>query len=73
MRIGGRAVGVALACLLLVLGAGHPAVSQEARDNLRVCRRAHPRGDVGGFALDLSECGTRFTAQDRYVAVVVHL
>jgi hypothetical protein len=62
-----------VACLLLTLGASLPVMGQDVRYNLLACRRANPRGDVSGAALDLSECGTRFTTQDRYVAVVVHL
>ncbi|MDR7549678.1 MAG: hypothetical protein QN131_07060 [Armatimonadota bacterium] len=49
------------------------AADAQARMSLSACTKAFSRGAVYGSELATRECGNRFTTQDPYVALVIHL
>jgi hypothetical protein len=61
-----------VACVALFLT--FPTTPVQAQSlNLLACKKVIPRGAVEGSELIMRDCGSRFTAQDPYVAVIVHL
>lgn len=63
---------VLAACVALLLT--FPTTLVQAQSlNLLACNKVVLRGAGGGVELVMQGCGSRFTTQDPYVAVVVHL
>lgn len=66
-----KRLGLAACVAMLLTFPTAPVQAQSL--NLLACRKVIPRGAVEGSELIMRECGSRFTTQDPYVAVVVHL